>query len=911
MKLHHSTRFHLSLVLCVGLWCGYAPTGFAAEPQYSIVGSFDAPIFTSAETAPGVFVLVDDKFFAFRLVPNPAVAAGFDRLNGEPTGSLVRFFPDGTVDPTFVLDKRLFGYSVTAVTPAPGGKFLVACATSDRAWDPSNRVFRLNGDGSIDPSFDAGLGATPDSNGRNVILALVIDGDGKTLVGGQFGDFSNSGRGGLIRLNGDGTTDSSFAPVRFLNSAISLVSKGVTTASGIALQTDGKIVVAGAFSEVNGEPRLGVARLNANGTLDDSFVPSGYNPANSSSPSASKQPVNCVAIQPGDGKIILGGIFNPVGAVPQVPSTQVLVRLNGDGSVDASFNAGRTHQETCLSLTLLQDGRPLAAATRRLIRYQTDGSLDTAFNDKFPVIQSGRRIQTFGVQKDGQVVFGGTFQSIFESARKYSGLARVAPDGVLDPSFGPDELQWESFPSQLARRQDGKIVAGGFFEKVNNISRAKIAVLNSDGSLADQSYPHDFFFAQFLLQPDDKLLLFGYPYQGPEFSCVRFKADGTNDDTFAPDPAIHEFDAVLLEPDGGYVLSPGRSPNAIAGGVILSSIHSDGLADESFDLYFDAANLLEREGGTQRIIRITSGDNRALAVFPDGKILYKYFDGEYRIVLLEANGALASSFQMGTASPQAAVVRFPHVYDPLTGRTYQPHLGSLEPTSSGPTVAILEPNGRILLAGQFVSYNGAPAGGIVRLNADGSLHSTLGAGAAFTTTAITTGREPSITAVERDFHNRYLVAGDFESFLGMPAPGIARLNADGSLDSTFEPPVADRTSGAAFTYKSLFLREGNGRFLLVGNHAATVGDNTATSIFRLAIPVRATSLLEAPQGALRIMFTGVPGESYTIQSSTSPAAETFLGGSAPLEADADGIFLYQDATAFSSLRRFYRAVAIP
>lgn len=234
----------------------------------------------------------------------------------------------------------------------------------------------------------------------------------------------------------------------------------------------------------------------------------------------------------------------------------------------------------------------------------------------------------------------------------------------------------------------------------------------------------------------------------------------------------------------------------------------------------------------------------------------------------------------------------------------------MQPTGVGPSIALLEPDGRIIVAGQFTSYNGNPAGGIVRLNSDGSLNSTLGSGAAFTSTAVAWDREPGITEIQRDYAGRLLVAGDFDTFHGVPAPGLARLNADGSLDTTFVPPVARRNAGTAFNNRSALTRQAPGSFLLAGNYGRTAEPSAATSIFRLEIPLRTTALVKTPSNALQLRFTGVPGELYKIQSSAGLTSGSFSDASGPIQAAADGSFVYEDAAAFGSLQRFYRAISL-
>ena len=852
---------------------------------------------------PRALVLTDDRFYAFSTV-GPGVARGTHRFEGQPHGNLARFMPDGALDPAFVLDAQLGGYTITAAAVTAHDKLVVACIADD-PFEAPTRVVRLNADGSIDPSFDAGVGAMPPAGARALVQAIEVEADGKLIVVGQFGDFSNSGHRSVVRLNPDGSVDSGFAAVQLGGST----ALGVLSAMATALQPDGKVLVAGAFDSVNGVSRPCVVRLHPDGTLDTSFVPQGFIPSSSTSRMYPSRPISSVVLQPSDGRVVLGGVFNPEDAGSNGPSTQMLVRLNADGTLDNSFTAHRDHpSRTCRSLVRLADGRLLVAFDRGIARYETGGAYDTAFNSNFPSV-APYRVMAVALQSTGQAIVGGTFSQLFGRS-----TLRANTDGTLDAAFQLGQFQRERLPERVAVRSDGRsVVGGGFFDRVNNTPRAGVAILERNGSLAQLNYPHTLAYPNFLLGADDKVLFFGRAMDGDRFTCERFNRDTTRDTSFTADPATMEFQQAMQQPDGSYLLSSGESAQAVANEVLLTRMRPDGSIDSSFDLGIEENLLVERYGPPWPIIyRMHFGDNRALAVLPNARILYHYFDRDslHKIVLLEPNGAIDASFQVGTATPRGTIMTFPQIYDPKTGATVQPAEGVIEPTGAGPSVALLEPDGRIILAGQFTSYNGVPAGGIVRLNSDGSLESTLGSGAAFTTTPITEYREPSVTEVQRDFAGRLLVVGDFDTFHGVPAPGIARLKADGSLDTTFVPPVTRRTTGYAFNDRSVLMREGAGRFLLVGNYSKTAGDSTATSIFRLQIPLRATSMVRTSQNALTISFTGVPGAHYTIQSSAGLTDGSFTDASAPIQAATDGSFVYEDASAFSSLQRFYRAVSL-
>src|SRR5207244_1242778 len=147
---------------------------------------------------------------------------------------------------------------------------------------------------------------------------------------------------------------------------------GETIINSMALQPDGKIVIGGDFTSVDGVPLNYIARLNSDGSVDNTFDPG----------AGADFLVNSVAVQP-DGLIVVGGAFTQLGTLG---GSQGIARLNPDGSVDTTFNAGSGANNTVNSVVLQPDGGILFAGiftsvnqTRRigLARLLSDGSLDT------------------------------------------------------------------------------------------------------------------------------------------------------------------------------------------------------------------------------------------------------------------------------------------------------------------------------------------------------------------------------------------------------------------------------------------------------------------------------------------------------------------------------------------------------
>src|ERR1700682_532602 len=229
------------------------------------------------------------------------VGGGFTHLGGGTGTATVRnhigrLNADGTVDMSFNPGTNSI---VQTVAVQPDGKILIggnfsAVGGGDGLATLRQYIARLNADGTVDMSFNPGA--------NNVVYALVVQPDGKILVGGNFfklggGGVGTTTRNAIGRLNADGSLDNSFDP------GASKVG-GVPIVYTMALQPDGKVVVGGYFQGLGGGTgstvRNWIGRINADGTLDTPFNP------------GATFTVNTSALQ-ADGKIVLGGDFQGLG----------------------------------------------------------------------------------------------------------------------------------------------------------------------------------------------------------------------------------------------------------------------------------------------------------------------------------------------------------------------------------------------------------------------------------------------------------------------------------------------------------------------------------------------------------------------------------------------------------------------
>lgn len=313
------------------------------------------------------------------------IAGNFSHYNGYAAPGIARLNADGSYDESFnaEFDNNYFA----DVVVEDDGKVVAAGEFSG--------IYRFNEDGSLDDSFSASLG------GGLGPYTIAKQGD-KYLVGGDFSAFHPEGLfyRGLVRLNYDGSVDPTFAETDFGNTPGYI---------RVKLQEDGKILVVGSFEYYNGETVNNIIRLDANGAIDNSFEPgtgpagmvreavqyengkyliSGYftsydgisakfiarlNEDGSMDDTFNYVPGAGLAedgiigdklIIQEDGKILIGGVFfdanidiegTPDGSIPFY-----FAQLNADGSTNTSFNTGTGFNDRVFTLTVQDDGKILA-----------------------------------------------------------------------------------------------------------------------------------------------------------------------------------------------------------------------------------------------------------------------------------------------------------------------------------------------------------------------------------------------------------------------------------------------------------------------------------------------------------------------------------------------------------------------
>ena len=271
---------------------------------------------------------------------------------------------------------------IDVIVALDDGKALVGGEMNDANC---RRLCRLLADGRVDSTFSA-----PAID--KIVYSIAVQPDGKVLIGGSFSTVGTATRQRIARLTANGNLDESFVGPA-LNNTSSVVVKA------LSVQPDGKVMMGGIFDTVGGQARKGVARLNANGSLDTNFVDPQLNGGISA------------FVRQADGKLLLAGSFNSVGG-----HAGSVARLHASGRLDTAFVApvfgGGIHQ-----LAVQADGKLMVGglfstvggqARNNLARLNANGSVDASYAD--PAVNSS--VGALIVQPDGRVLIGGLFTMV-------------------------------------------------------------------------------------------------------------------------------------------------------------------------------------------------------------------------------------------------------------------------------------------------------------------------------------------------------------------------------------------------------------------------------------------------------------------------------------------------------------------
>ncbi|MCG3167453.1 MAG: hypothetical protein POELPBGB_03245 [Bacteroidia bacterium] len=717
--------------------------------------------FNSGDTGFGNGDGFSSPVHALLYLPNGKTLVGgkFGSFNSEVKRGLTCLNSDGTIDNTFNVEAG-FVYSLVL---QPDGKILAAGMFTSFNGEDRNCIVRLNSDGSLDNTFNTGVGF--DINYENEVFAIALQPDGKIVLAGDFFSFNGVERNYILRLNADGSLDNSFDAGSTFNDMI----------YALAVQPDGKIIAGGEFTSKR------IQRLNSNGSLDNTFV----------SGTAFNNLFNRVQalLLQDDGKLLVGGSFGSYNGT----TSRAIVRINTNGSIDETFTSGFSGSSAVYCLMFQPDGKIIAAGTfatyssttrNDIVRINTDGSLDATFNSNGGY---DNIIRCIALQADGKIITGGDFQETDNVGSSY--LSRLNSDGSRDISYTHPGTGFNGEIRAMKLQPDGKIIAGGTFSWVNGISNNHIVRLNNDGSVDNTfsigtgaqiigSNTGVGYYSAIAVQTDGKIIVGGdfTSFNGTAINrIVRLNSDGSIDGSFNPGTGFNDFvNSIALQPDGKIIIVGNFTTFNGTTAKRIVRLNSDGSQDATFIV------------GTG-----FPSDVRHVVIQSDNKIIatgmFTTYNGSssYRIVRLNSDGSIDSNFNIGTGF------------------------------SATVSECLLQPDGKILCVGGFSSFNGTNRNYIARINSDGSLDNSFDPGLGFS---------PSTSSVALQSDGKIIVGGNFAAFNNdSTIKCITRLNSDGSHDNSFITGTSFRKGAYSLPILYAIVIQQDGNIVTAGNFTSYNG----------------------------------------------------------------------------------------
>ncbi|MBI3882154.1 MAG: PKD domain-containing protein [Verrucomicrobia bacterium] len=412
---------------------------------------------------------------------------------------------------------------VRSVAVEPNGHILIGGGFTK--WNNSNRlhVARVLTNGALDTTFAPGYGADA------VVSAIAVLPTARIMIGVAFTNVNSNVFNHLARLGTNGLPDFTFNPPGSLDAAL----------NAIAVQTNGQMILGGGFHT----PLSGVMRLTTNATVDPAFlIGTGAN-----------GPVHALAVDVA-GRTYLGGGFTSVNGFPAAR----VARLLPNGAVDTNFVPAAITNGVVFALAVEPDGRlfiggeftSVGGTNRgRVARLNGNGSLDLTFN---PGTGAGGAVYALALQPNGRVVVAGDFTNF--NGTTVGRIARVEEDGSLDVSFSAGHSGADAPVYALAVTFGGGLVLGGDFTTVNDAPRHGVALLYGDPpvQLVSGSVVSNGFFVTLGTLPGGTYAIdYSDTFFGPWTPLVTNFALGTSltfTDTNAPAFPTRAYRARLLVP---------------------------------------------------------------------------------------------------------------------------------------------------------------------------------------------------------------------------------------------------------------------------------------------------------------------------------------------------------------------------
>ena len=617
--------------------------------------------------------------------------------------------------------------------------------------------------GEIDTTFNYEMYDTYlDGSGfNNKVLSSAIQSDGKIIVGGLFSAINGVQIGRLARLNPNGSLDQSFNPGNLFTSS------DQNYVSDIYIRADGKIIVCGNFVYNNGFGGTTVVLLNSDGSVDGSFALE-----------YASNLITRMAIQP-DGKIILGGLDGTV--ISNGITRKIPCRIDQNGVLDPTFNSGTGINDygQIFSIDVSSNGKIALGGyftscngtqSINIVQLNNDGSVDNSFTT---VSNMNYWVNSVFYQSDEKLIIGGSFSTINNVSTPV--IARFNLDGTIDNSFQCSPVGSVTKIKEISN--DTLIIAFG----------GSLFKIKPDGTtISGNTLSYDNDINDIEISDDNQFFIFGsFTYIGTSWDNSVYKnisAKLNEDLTVFPNYSLKTgSDGVLfnaIEDNHGKILVSGQLHsynNSYTDGVVR--LNQDGTKDSTF---FIAQNL-----GIGNIKVVCNQ-------FDDKLIIGGYFSGNLdnvptNLARLNYNGTIDTSFHIGSGLDNFV------------------------------ESIVCQPDGKIIVGGDFLSLNGSTTKRIVRLNNDGSIDNTFDTGNGF---------DGRVRSIEFSSTGKIYVVGDFQTYNGTPSNYLIRLNPNGTIDTSFN--IGSGFNNSTFNVKEL----SNGDLLVSGNFTV-YNNNSVRAIIKL------------------------------------------------------------------------------
>lgn len=302
---------------------------------------------------------------------------------------------------------------------------------------------------------------------NDAVRTVLLDAD-KILIGGAFTTVNGASRRRIARLNADGSLDSTFVPGTGADGPIftmAIYSDRLTRSFERSIALQRHLIVAGSFSTFNGAARSGIARLSIDGALSSTFNPRF---TFGIGPTEQAPTLRAIALT-STRQIYVGGNFTHINGSPRF----FLARLNSDGTTDTSFTPSSAINSEVYAISLQSDEKILVGGNfqQGIYRLNSNGTIDSTFDAGSGTAD---RVRSIRLQPDGRIIVGGDFQRVRDLPRNY--LVRLNANGSVDSSFNPGS--GPNAPVHTIDLQpDSKILLGGSFTLFDGTERTRLARL--------------------------------------------------------------------------------------------------------------------------------------------------------------------------------------------------------------------------------------------------------------------------------------------------------------------------------------------------------------------------------------------------------------------------------------------------